>query len=427
MSSAFSKVLIAAVLTSLGAGTSYAAEAPDLGTEAGLKMTDMRGNVRDRARPGYDAIGIRAGAFTVYPQASVGVKYDDNIYATDTGTKSDVITELASSVFVYSNWSRNALNFQAGVKKGLYKSHSGENNLDWNVGTNGRIDVTRNTQLNGALSYQKLHEDRGNPNSPGAASEPVPYTLLTGSVGLDQRFNRMTASLTGTYNEYNYDNVDSTTGVFILQDDRDRKEYDQSLKIGYDVSPDTNVYVRGTLNQRKYDLHPPVVAVNRDSKGYAAVVGSAFRLSNLAQGGVYIGYQSQDYDSAAFSDETGLSYGANVEWYVTPLMTVTLNADSTINETVTAASGYLSQSVGLRVDHELLRNLLLNANVGYQNDDYSGLNREDDIVSAGFGAQYFLNRNFSVDFGYSYINLDSSVLGADYKSNMIGLTLTGKL
>lgn len=427
MSSTLTKLVMSAALVVAGAGAAFAADNPSVDGDAKLKMTDMRGNVRDRARPGYDAVGIHVGGFTVYPQASVTGKYDDNIYASDNNTKSDFITELASSIAVNSNWSRHALNFNAGVAKSFYNSHSGENRLDWNVGMDGRLDVTRDTQINGALSYQKLHEDRGDPNSPGASSEPVPYKLFNASAGIDQRFNRMTAGLSASLDDYNYDNVVSTTGVPINQDFRDRKEYTENLKLGYDVSPDTNVYVQGSLNQRKYNQHPPVVALNRDSKGYAAVVGSDFRLSNLAQGGIYIGYQKQRYDDPTLPDISGLSYGANVDWYVTPLTTVTFNADSTINETVTAASGYLSQSVGARIDHELLRNLLLNAKVGYQNDDYTGLNRTDDIVSAGLGAQYLLNRNFSVDVGYDYTNRNSSVFGNDYSRNVVGITLTGKL
>jgi len=425
MSSSLSKILVATVLISSGVSVAYAADSSSGGD--GAAMTDVRGSVVNRARPGYDAVGIHAGGFTVFPQASVTGEYDDNIYASDANTKSDFITKLATSVAVNSNWNRHALNFNAGVEKYFFNSHSGENRLNWNVGVNGTLDVTRNTQVNGGLSYQKLHEDRGDPSSPSASSEPVPYKLFNANAAIDQRFNRMTAELSGMLNDYNYDNVVSTTGTPINQDFRDRKEYTESLKLGYDVSPDTNVYVKGSLNQRKYNQHPPVVALNRDSKGYAAVVGSDFRLSNLAQGGIYVGYQKQNYDSVSLSDISGLSYGADVEWYVTPLMTVTVNADSTINETTSAASGYLSQSVGLRVDHELLRNLLLNAKVGYQNDDYTGINRTDDIVTAGFGADYLLNRNFSVNVGYDYTNRNSSVLGNDYRRNVVGLTLTGKL
>lgn len=427
MSSTLSKLLITAAFVVAGAGAAYAADNAVPDGDSSVKMTDVRGSVLDRARPGYDAAGIHAGGFTVFPQASVTGEYDDNIYASDTNTKSDFITKLATSVVVNSNWSRHALNFNAGVEKSFYNSHSGENRLNWNVGMNGTLDVTHNTQINGGLSYQKLHEDRGDPSSPTASSEPVPYKLFNASAAIDQRFNRVTAELSGMLNDYNYESVVSTTGTPIDQSFRDRKEYTEAMKLGYDVSPDTNVYVKGSLNQRKYDQHPPVVALNRDSKGYAAVVGSDFRLSNLAQGGIYVGYQKQNYDDPTLSDISGLSYGADVAWFVTPLTTVTFNADSVINETTTAASGYLAQSVGARIDHELLRNLLLNAKVGYENDDYTGINRTDDIVSAGLGADYMLNRNFSVNVGYNYVNRNSSILGSDYSRNIIGLTLTGKL
>ena len=149
------------------------------------------------------------------------------------------------------------------------------------------------------------------------------------------------------------------------------------------------------------------------------MVGSDFRLSNLAQGGIYVGYQKQSYDDPTLSDISGLSYGADVAWFVTPLTTVTFNADSVVSETTTAASGYLAQSVSARIDHELLRNLLLNAKVGYENDDYTGISRTDDIVNAGIGADYMLNRNFSINVGYDYTNRNSSVFGSDYSRNII--------
>ncbi len=244
--------------------------------------TDQRNNVRDRARPAYDAIGVRAGGFTVFPQASVAGKYDDNIYATDVNETDDFITELATSVFVESNWSRHALNFNAGATQYIYSDNTDENRFDWNVGADALLDVTRDTQIRGALAYRQLHEDRGDPSAPAAASEPTEYSLLTGTASVDHKFNRMTARISGSYNEYDFKDVVATTGAVIDQDARDRSQYEEALRIGYDVSPDTNVYIQGSLNQRDYDLNLPVVAVNRDSDGYAVVVGSDFRLSNLS-------------------------------------------------------------------------------------------------------------------------------------------------
>ncbi|MCE9649107.1 MAG: outer membrane beta-barrel protein [Parvibaculum sp.] len=419
MPSVISKALIAALVLAGSSGSAFAADP---------ETTDLRGSVAERPRPSYDAVGIRAGAFMILPQASVSEKYNDNIYATDTNETDDFITTLGASIAVNSGWSRHALNLNAGVSKDIYADNTGENRLDWNVGANGRLDVTRDTRLSGGASYAQLHEDRGDPNSPAAAAEPTEYDLLSANAAFDQRFNRLTARVSGGYENYDYKDVAATGGGIIDQDDRDRVQYEEALRLGYDVSPDTNVYVQGTLNQRDYDLSPPAVLTNRNSDGYAVAVGSDFRLSSLAQGGIFVGYQSQSYDNSAFSDVSGLSYGADVEWYMTPLTTVTFNAAATVEETTSVgASGYLSQTVGIRVDHELLRNVLLNGRVSYSNDDYEGINRTDDIIRAGLGVDYLVNRNFTLSLGYDFANKDSDVAGVDYTRNQIGLTLTGKL
>lgn len=421
MPSAFSRILLTAAVLAAGAGNAFAADP---------ETTDLRGNVKDRPRPSYDAIGVHAGAFTIFPRATISESYDDNIYATDSNTTDDFITTLGASVAVNSNWSRHALNLTAGVSKDIYADNTGENRLDWNILAGGALDITRDTRLSGDLGYSQLHEDRGDPNAPGinAATEPTEYKLFEGHAALDQRFNRLTARLSGGYSDYDYDDVPAVLGGTIDQDDRDHTVYEEALRVGYDVSPDTSVYVQGTINQRDYDLEPPAAAVNRDSDGYAAVVGSDFRLSNLAQGEVYIGYQSQSYDSPLFSDIDGLSYGADVEWYATPLTTVTFSAASTVEETTTVgASGYLSQTGGVRIDHELMRNLLINARASYTNNDYEGVTRTDDILGAGLGLDYLVNRNFTLGLNYTYTDRDSDAAADSYTRNLIGLSLTGKL
>jgi hypothetical protein len=415
MASAIGKGLIAAVVLTAGVSAAQADE------------QDTRGSVTSRPRPAYDAVGVHAGGFTVFPSATVSEKYDDNIYATDTNTTDDFITALGAAVDVNSNWSRHALNFTSGVTQYIYADNSDENRLDWNVGVDGRLDVTRDTQVAANMSYSQLHEDRGDPNSPAAAVEPTEYTLFDAGGSVSQHFNRLLVKVNGGYSNYNYDDVLSTAGTVIDQDDRDRVEYVEGLRLGYDVSPDTNVYVEGTLNQRNYDTSP--LPTNRDSDGYSVVAGSEFRLSNLAQGSIYGGYQSQSYDdSALYPSVDGLRYGADVEWYATALTTVTFTADSSIQETTTGgASGFLSQSVGVRVDHELLRNVLLNGSLGYTDDDYTGISRTDDTVRAGLGLKYLLNRNLSLGLGYDYTDKDSDAAGNDYTRNVVGVTLTGQL
>ena len=421
--SLLSKTLIAAI----AATALYAV--PVSVASAQEEIVDNRNvGVRDRVRPGYDAAGVRAGGFTVFPEASVTGTYDDNIFAANVGEVDDFITTLAAGVSVQSNWSRHALNLNAGLAQYLYADNSDEDRLDWNVGGNGRVDITRDTNISGGLSYAQLHEDRGAPNAPGLAAEPTEYALFQANAALAHRFNRVTTRVGVGYADYDYDDAPLIGGGVLDQDFRDREEFEQFLRLGYDVSPDTNLYIQGTLNQREYDQKPPVVALNRDSDGWAVVGGSEFRLSNLAQGEVYVGYQEQSYDDPTLSDISGLAFGAGVDWFVTPLTTIRIDAASTVEETVAAgASGFLDQSVGLGIDHELMRNVIIGARASYANQDYEGIARSDDVIRAGLGIDYLLNRNFSVGLGYDYTDRDSNVLGLDYTRNEIGLTLRAAL
>lgn len=416
-------------VASLTVGILLASTLGAMAQEAGTDLRDVRGqSVMERARPGYDAAGIRAGGFMVYPSASITGAYNDNIYATPNNETDDFITTLAARVNVNSTWSRHALSLRGGVSQDIYADNSDENRFDWDVGAGGQIDITSRTALSGSLGYAELHEDRGDPNSPAAASEPVEYTLFTAAADLRQKFNRVSVGIGGEYREYDYDDLTSVGGLPIDQDFRDRQEYYERARVGYDVSPDTNIYIEGQLDQRKYDQQPPIVAVNRDSDGRQIVVGSDFRLTNLAQGGVYIGYQEREYDSAAFGDTDGLAYGANINWFVTPLTTVAFKADSSVEETsVLGASGYDRQRFAVDVDHELLVNLILRGGASYENDDFNDSTREDDIIGAKAGVVYLLNRNLDLELGYRFTDRDSNNPAFDYTRNMVGLTLTGKL
>jgi hypothetical protein len=397
--------------------------------EADTELQDVRGqSVTERARPGYDAAGIRAGGFMVYPSVSLTGSYDDNIYATPTNETDDFITTLAANLAVNSTWSRHALNLNARVSQDFYADNSDEDRLNWQVGGDGQIDVTSQTALTGSLAYAQLHEDRGDPSSPAAADEPIEYNLFTGSAAISQDFARMTATLGGEYRNYDYDDGSTAAGVNIDQDFRDRDEYIERLRLAYNLSPDTNVYVEGQMDQREYDQQPPAVAFTRDSEGWQVVVGSEFRLTNLAQGGAYIGYQEREYDAAGFADTDGIAYGANVDWFVTPLTTVTFRADQSVEETtVGGASGYDRQVFGIDVDHELMRNVILSGGASYGNNDFNQSVREDDLIGAHAGISYLLNRNFDIGLRYTFEDRDSNIATADYTRNVVGLTLTGKL
>ena len=124
---------------------------------------------------------------------------------------------------------------------------------------------------------------------------------------------------------------------------------------------------------------------------------------------------------------SGLSYKAAVDWFPTPLTTVDVTASRNVQEAVgIGASGYVASSVGVRADHELLRNVVIGAHGTSEQDVYQGAPRTDSRTGAGLTLNYLMNRKVGFRFGYDYLQLNSS--GAshinDYKDNKVSAGLT---
>ena len=163
--------------------------------------------VTDRARPQLDPLGIRLGSFFLYPKLGLSQSYDDNIYLTDGGEESDLITTLSPSFKLISNWNRHEFAVSADADIGRYWDNGDEDFEDYTAKAGGIVDITRRAKFSGSLEYSQLHEDRGSADDPGAIADPTEYTLLDGRVAFIQRFNRVSLSVGGTFKQYDFDDT----------------------------------------------------------------------------------------------------------------------------------------------------------------------------------------------------------------------------
>lgn len=418
----------AALLFAAGLSNAAAAQsaAPGATPQSNFKR-DRNVAVSARPRPDFQASGIHAGAFTVYPKLTTTFEHNDNIYAAKTGAQDDTIWHVNPELNVSSNWNRHFLS--AYVRGGFnrYSDNSTENSDDYAVGADGRVDITRNAMLNVGTSYSRSTEPRSSPNAPAAAKEPTQLDNTTAYVGASQEFNRLKLSTRADINKFDYDDTPNKAGGVIDQDYRDRTVSSLMARADYAVSPDTALFVEVIGNKRDYRQSKPVVTLNRDSDGLQALAGANFELGALTRGEIGVGYIKQNYDDPAAVDLDGFDFRVQVEWFPTQLTTVTLNGTRTVEESGDPTiAGYFSNNASLRIDHELLRNVLLSANVSTGKDEYKGIDRDDKNTGAGISATYLLNRNVGLAVNYSYTKRSSSGLkaGAEFETNKVGATLT---
>jgi hypothetical protein len=409
----------AAVAAALMAAVPAVSVAQDLGSNF---KRDKNTSVRQRPRPDYEAIGMKAGGFTLYPRVTVEAVHDDNIYAVATGEQSDVIWRVKPEVAARSNWSRHAVGAFASASVNRYADFDTENTEEYTLGFNGRLDVERGSYISASAQWQALTEPRtaitaGTPA--GATAKPVEYYLWSGNLTGVKEFNRL--RLTGKLDTKKFDYDDQGSLTF-NQNNRDRDEFYYGGKAEYAVSPDTAVFASLVGNTKEYDT----AVAGRDSDGYVATVGANFDLSQAVRGELEAGYMSQSYDNPLYGDIDGLSAKGRVEWFPTELTTLNVAGSRSIEEsTAPGSQGYLANSVSVGVDHELLRNVLLAANASYGKDKYEGVDRDDKRTGFNASAAYLLNRNVGLFLTYTYLKQESSgtAKGSSFTDNKLAASV----
>lgn len=382
--------------------------------------------VTTRARPELDALGVHAGSFFIFPSLRQDFTYNDNVFATDGNEESDVIYSLQPNVTVKSDWNQHSLNLSAGADLGFYFDETDENFQDYQAAISGSVDVTKSTRIRANGGYFHQHEARGNPDDVGGA-EPTELDRYRAGGSASHRFNRVAVTAGGNFERVDYDDVDAVGGGKIDNDDRDRSIYSPALEVGYQILPQYVAFVRGEGEVVRYTRSLDRNGFNRDSDGFRVVGGAKIDITNVIFGDVFAGYGKQSYDDSNFDSIDGFIFGGDMKWNPTRLTTVGLKLDRQLTETITASSsGYVSSGVGLRVDHELLRNLILNAFFGYRRDEFDGISRDDDNFRAGVGANYAMNRYFILNARYAYRKRDSNTTGNDFSQNTVSGSVTAR-
>jgi hypothetical protein len=375
----------------------------------------------------YAPLGIHAGSFMIFPGTDVTLSYDDNVNATKNDTKDDFVAVFGPSVEVQSNFSRHAVGFTVFSEVGRYFKETKEDYWDFGIDGNGRLDITRDNNLDGSFEVARLHDARDDPEddaTTAASRRPVRYMNYDANLAYNHLFNRITFRLTGDFNRKDYRQGAGTA----KQNDRDRNIYTGQLRLGYNVSPRINTFAQGEYFVQRRDVHRDTDGFERDSHGWAANGGINVNFTDLLFGEAFAGYTTEYYDDSAFDTESGLSYGINLTWLPTRLTTVGLTGTSNFQPTTNEdASSNLQTTVGLRVDHELLRNVLIGAEGGYIRNDFQNTNRTDNEFNAGADITYLINRHFSVGAAYNFSKRNSDDNNREFTRNLFTLQLRAQL
>lgn len=373
-------------------------------------------SVLDRKRPEYDALGINLGGFTLFPTVETRIGHTDNVYQVQDERIGDALVSINPRVSVRSNWRVHSLRLDTGTRLVRYLDQSVRNENAWFVGASGTYDATADASVSASLRTAKDYETRFASVAIPDVRQASPYQSTSGRLLGKLTLARSRLLVSGNFTRLDYQPVSLFTGGRLNQDNRNRDIGKGAVRYEYGVTPATSVFGEVTYTSTQYDLPLSATLPNRNSAEWSGVAGVSFDLGALVRGTMSVGYVNRDFKAPNFRDISGLSLGAQIEYFPTELTTVTVGLRREAEDAnLTGSSGYFANGLGLRVDHELLRNLLLNVATETQIDQYVGLPGSIKIFRASGGARYFLNNSVSLtgDLRYAQRNSNVPSIGAD--------------
>lgn len=374
-------------------------KAADTGVPASAKGRRLD-TVTSSSRPGYDPVGIQAGALRIFPTLASTLGYDSNVYRQKSGV-SDAFGQFRAAVQARTNMSRHAVVVDGYVDQRLYSRLTTDNALAYEAHALGRLDIASGDRVTAEVRHSKDVVDRGGAGETLRTREPIQFTTSVASIDGRKTFGRLLLGLGGTVTYSNYQDSETPDGAPLDQQYRDLTLYEIRSDAGYALAAGPELFVAVSGQARRFRVSaPPII---RDSDSIEVLAGVRSDITPLLRGQFSLGYLGTNFKDPMIASRGGLAVNISLDYLVSPLTTlhaVVLRNLRNVSSSSAPAALVTEGSVGF--DHELLRNVILSGSAGYQKADYIALEGGVQRVTADGSAQWLINRRMQVNFGLGY-------------------------
>jgi len=354
--------------------------------------------VSERYRPEYEPDGVSVGEGVLHPSLEVGSGYSDNVFSTRTEKTGDGFAWLRPGVeFRLGDEERFARVLgEARVRRYFGQTHANETGLTFDA--DASLPLAEGLLLQGGALARRAYERPGSGSFPAEALSPIEFDEVASYVRMIRSGSRVRvlAALDAARFDFK-DARPALGGAAIDQNDRDRTSYRGTARVEWSASGGVSAFVEGSYSQLDYHRERRLDGTdNVDGARWQGKAGVLLTGGKL-RGGLGAGYSRRTYDSAAYDDFSGFVLDASVQYFATGLTTFSLAARRSIEEGGGIEAGSFVYDEGeFRINHELLRNLILGAGVSYAKADYRRTDREDEIVTGRINLRYLQSRNIEV-------------------------------
>ncbi len=387
----FATALILLLLQqALGAGLSeiFTEGVPGYGTAPGV-------TVQSRARPDAEPPPNRVGGFLVKPQLEESVGYDDNVF-NGPNRRGSWLVGTSGSLLIGSGWSRHAFGVFLSATDTRYLGQSLQSRTDGTVSFGGSLDIGRD-KLTLGVAHLSLHENRSDLNAL-ASDRPVGFRVDDIRLSYAAAFDRLTIVPEAELSVWHYGDT-TVLGQFARQAYRDRSLLRGGTTLRYEFAPLRNVVlVARALSQRYLEPQPNRPSLN--STGYQVLVGLDYDGDTVWRARLLAGGETRRFPAAQYRAHTAMIAEGELTWNPTGMTTVRASLTRSIEDAAQeGVAGFTYTTGKLGIDHELMRDVLINASAGLRHAAYLQGGQQSG-ASFGTGATWLFNRYARVSATY---------------------------
>jgi hypothetical protein len=354
--------------------------------------------VLSRLRPDTEPRGLHVGTFLVQPRLDSGFGYDDNVLASSPAHGSWLVRTQPSVLFT-SEWSRDALGGYVSASDTHYLDLPAQDHADGTVVLGATRDIGRD-RLTFAVAHVAQHQDVGQVDTL-TTDRPVFFTLDNARVSYAAPLGRLTLTPDVEVTRWRFDDT-TIGGLPASQAYRDRDVLLGSVTLRYDLAPLRSLVVVARAIGQHY-LHTPEGQASEDSTGYQLLAGLDYDDNALWRYRLLVGGEMREF--SAFQSHSAVITEAEITWVPTGLTTIRSTLVRRIEDAAQeGVSGFTYTGGKLSIDHEYLRNVLLNASIGLQQAAYLQGGQQSGYTF-GLGATWLINQRMRLSATYDLTHL----------------------
>ena len=347
---------------------------------------DRNVSVSEQRNLDYEAIGIRVGSFIAAPSLEIAPGATDNVFFNNANKISDTFVLFRPAIQIKSDWAQNRVILNATGNLSRYAKQTLRNENSYFLNGLGSFDVSDSIAVEGQVQLSHVSESPYTDDVTLDVSVLSQYSFSSAQFKVIRKVGRTRMTASVRRDSYDFNTLDFGDGTSRNQDERNRDINRLAILGEYALSPSLSVYGQLSYDDTNFTSLRLNGSANRDSKAFRLIGGVNFDLAGLMRGTIGAGYTRRNYRSGIYRDVGGLSLQAQLEFFLSPLTTASVNAQRLLQDATLGNGGaYRDTRVTGKIDHALLRNLILTASGTYARERLF----ENDVANTLFFGEKF--------------------------------------